>query len=202
MYIWIIINLKSFMMKALYTLVTLLIMTSIYSQNFEEIENYRLTDYSKVLNTTKIDYNKSFEISLVKDGEPLVKLMDLSKDDLDSFLDTKIEVLENPKLNNIKKVIKVSFEFLEHCIKFETQYFLVTDENSLIKLPSLRYRQCEHENERIEYIFPNQEFGKENTIIQSLSFLNEENRTKNIEIEKLIVWEEQAVAYTINLSSI
>lgn len=185
-------------MKLFFTIITLILCFTINAQDFTDTNHYRLTDYSKILNTTKIDYNKSFEIALIKDDEPLVKLISLSKNDLDLFLDTKIDVLKNPDLNNIKEVIRVRFEFLDTCIKFETQYFLVTYEDLLIKLPVLSYSQCEQDaNKQIEYLFPNQKFGKENTIIQSLSFINEENVIESIKIKKLIIWEEQ-VAITQN----
>jgi len=177
-------------MKTLYTLIALFISISFYSQNFKETTDYHLTDYSEVLNTTKVNYNKTFEISLIKDDEPLAKLMTLSKNDLDVFLDTKVEILDNPNLNNIKKVVKVTFEFLDSCLKYETYYFLITEENLVIKLPQLTYRQCEYATEKVEYIFPVQQFGKENTIIQSLSFLDENQVTDGIEIEKTMVWKE------------
>ncbi len=178
-------------MKNLITIIALFLSSILYAQNFTESNLYKLSDYSKVLNTTKIDYNKTFTIYLTKDGEPLAKLLTPSKNKLDVFLDTKVELLENPNLENIKQVVKVTFEFLDSCISYETQYFLVTNENILIKLPNLDYRQCEYETEKVAYIFPNQEFGKENNIIQSLSFLDKNGNTESIEVEKTIVWEEE-----------
>ena len=185
-------------MKTLNLIIALFFISSINAQNFKVTDEYQLSNYDEVLNTTKIDYTKTFDVYLLKDGEPLSKLISLSKNDLDNFLDTKIEVLKNPKLNNVKKVVKVTFEFLDSCVRYESHYFLITDENLVIKLPKLSFRQCEYATEKVTYIFPSEKYGKKNRMLQSLCFLDENKQIEGIEIEKEIVWKEKSdVLYTL-----
>ena len=68
---------------------------------------------------------------------------------------------------------------------------MITQNEKVIKLPSLEYMQCEYATERIEYIFPNQKFGKANTILKSESYLDDNQVTSEINILKSIVWEEE-----------
>jgi len=69
----------------------------------------------------------------------------------------------------------------------------------LIKLPTLTYRQCEYATEKVAYIFPAQSFGKDNSILQSLCFLDKNRNTESIAVEKELVWDEQTdIEYTFN----
>ncbi len=179
-------------MKTIFTILALFISSSIFSQDFKTTTDYKISDLKSVLNTTKIDYNKQMEVYLInKDDEPLVKLIDLSKNDLDLFLDTSIEILENPNLKNVKAILKVKFEFLACCIETETQYFAITNENLLTKLPILNFTQCELSDSKLEYIFPNQENGQENTILEVMAHYNKKEQIKSIEILNRVVWEER-----------
>lgn len=180
-------------MKTLYTIIALFIGSTFYGQTFKSTTDYKISDLKSVLNTTKVDYNQQFEVYLTKDDEPLIKLIDLSKNDLDLFLDTTIEILENPNLKNVKAILKIKFEFLACCIETQTQYFAVTNENLLTELPILNFTQCEVSTSNLEYIFPNQEFGQDNVILEVIVNYNKKDKTKSIEILNKIVWEERDV---------
>ncbi len=187
-------------MKIIYSIIVLFITSITYGQSFKTTTEYTISNLKSVLNTTKVDYDKQFEVYLLKKDEPLVKLIALTKNDLDLFLDTSIEILESPNLKNVKAIIRVKFDFLACCIETETQYFTISNENLLTKLPVLNFTQCEVSSSKLEYIFPNQENGQDNVILETISHINKKDNTKSIKILNRIVWEEKNAveAYSYN----
>lgn len=181
-------------MKNLYTiitLVTLFLSTTLFSQEFKTSTMYQITDFKSQLDTNKNETSKQIELFLFKDGQAITKLINLDKDDLDFYLDATIKVLENPTLTNVKQVIKVEFEFLSCCSNYESLYFMVTNNDELIKLPQLDYMQCEYATDKMEYIFPNQKFGQANTILTTESFLDEHQETESVTIVSTKNWKKQ-----------
>jgi hypothetical protein len=177
-------------MKTFYTIFALVFSLNFYAQNFKDSTDYSIADIKN--NTDKTDpKNKELNVYLFKDDEVLAQLVDLTTEDLEHYYGTTIQVLESPELDNIKAVIKVEFEFLEGCTNYETHYFLQTNDDVLIKLPTLDYMHCEYATSKIEYRFPNQDYGQDNAIILTESFLDEHQNVESVNVIKTIVWEEK-----------
>lgn len=178
-------------MKFLNTIIALLIITSFYAQEFKKTTDYKISDFKSELNATKNNNDKEVEVFLFKDGEPITKLINLEKNDLDFFMDVTIKSLENTGLENVKQIIKVEFEFMACCSNYESLYFVQTTDNEFVKLPQLDYMHCEYATDKMEYIFPSQKFGQANVILTTESYLDIDQKTETIKIVDTTVWEEK-----------
>ena len=177
-------------MKTLATTIVLLLSITFYSQSFKASSEYSITNFSTELNAINYNSNSQVELHLYKGEEIITKLTSLTKENLDTFLSVQVEVLENPTLVNVEKVIRVRFEYVAGCSDFETQYFIQSNDGSITTLPTTEFTFCEYATAKIEYIFPSQEFGEANTIIKSNSYLDENKVTDSIFVLEKTVWKE------------
>ena len=180
-------------MKRIITLITLFISLTIFSQEFKTSLDYTITNFKSELNKTKNKHAKQLEVYLYKNDEPITKLINLDKDDLDFFMDVTVQVLENPNLKDVKQIIKIEFEFLACCSSYESLYFIQTTDNEIVKLPQLDYMFCEYATDKMEYVFPAQKFGQENVILTTTSYLDISQKTESIAILNTQIWEEKDV---------
>ncbi len=178
-------------MKLLNTIIALFITAFFYAQEFKITNDFKISDFKSQLNATKNNNDKEIAVYLYKDDEPLAKLINLDKNDLDFFMDVTVKVLENPNLENTKQIIKVEFEFMGCCSNYESLYFVQTNDNELIKLPQLDYIHCEYATDKMEYIFPSQKFGQANVILTTESYLDSNQNTETVKVVNTTVWEEQ-----------
>ncbi len=172
-------------MKQIIFLLTLIFSFQLASaQNFETTTKYKVTTNlqdkgSAYLNTTfKImdaqDEFDSFSTFTIKDEE--------------FYEEMTITSLEKPGLQGIEEVVKVEVESTTCCTAVEAYYFLVTEDKSFIPLPSLENLYCEDSGQDIHYVFPNQIFGTEGTILKTRMSYTKTYDVQDVSILQQFSW--------------
>lgn len=100
-----------------------------------------------------------------------------------------IWVLENPKLEGIREVLRVEMDYFACCVNIDCFYYLITDEGEWIKLPVLENLACDGPEPIKEYRFPVQKFGLEQAILQTISFQNQQYQVDSIALVKKYAWD-------------
>lgn len=156
------------------------------AQNFETTTKYKVIPNfkdkgSEYLNTTfKIvdaqEESESFSTFTIKDEE--------------SYEEMNITVLKNPGLQGITEVVKVEVESTTCCTAVEAYYFLVAEDKNFTSLPSLENVYCENSGQDIHYIFPNQAFGNEGSILKTKMSYTKTYDVQQVNVLQQFSWNE------------
>ena len=162
-YLTALINKKEQIKRIIFLLTVIMSLQLVSAQNFEITTKYKVVTSlqdkgSDYLNTTFKIVNtqeefESFSTFTVKDEEFNEEMV--------------ITILKNPGLQGVTEVVKVEVESTTCCTAVEAYYFLVADDKSFTPLPSLENLYCDDSGHDIQYIFPNQAYGAEDTILKT-----------------------------------
>lgn len=160
------------------------------SIRFVSAQSFQQT--TKYVVTTEIDdpslEQPAYVVNLVRSGENSEKLSTLTIEDTELFEDIFISTLENPGLDGISEVIKMEVEYLGCCAHVASYYFLIDDDKKLISLPRIDNVYCEDSNTDFQYIFPNQQYGVPNNILETQTFYTEVSEIKYVNLKQSYTW--------------
>ncbi|WP_074407523.1 MULTISPECIES: hypothetical protein [Aquimarina] len=169
-------------------------------QSFQGIHAQKVfADTQEFLVTTEImdrgEKHPSYVINLVRSGEEnLDKISTLTIEDTELFEDIFITTLENPGLEGISKVIKMEVEYLACCAHVEAYYYMLKEDNTIVALPELKNVYCENSDTDFQYIFPNQEYGIKDNILQTQTFYQTTTtNTKYVNLKQSFTWKDGIV---------
>ena len=181
----------------------IIILIAVFSFQFTKAQDFKETKKYIVVNeliTKQQEYASAlFNIVAEQDTNKKVTTLDIS--DLDFFEDITISTLSNPNLENINEIIKVDVNYVTCCARTETYYFLATNDNNFISLPHIENMYCDNTASEVQYIFPSQPLGKEDTILKTEVHFTEAYIIKDTVIQQSFVWNdnnfnnEDAVSY-------
>ncbi|EZH73635.1 hypothetical protein ATO12_17005 [Aquimarina atlantica] len=169
-------------------------------QSFQGIHAQKVfADTQEFLVTTEImdrgEKHPSYVINLVRSGEEnLDKISTLTIEDTELFEDIFITALENPGLEGVSKVIKMEVEYLACCAHVEAYYYMLKEDNTIVALPELKNVYCENSDSDFQYIFPNQEYGIKDNILQTQTFYQTTTtNTKYVNLKRSFTWKDGIV---------
>ncbi len=156
------------------------------------------TKTQEFLVTTKImDQGKehpSYVIDLVSSGEDTNTISTLTLEDTELFEDIFISTLESPGLEGISKVIKMEIEYLACCAHVEAYYYMIKEDLSIVALPHLKNVYCENSDTDYQYIFPNQEYGIKDNILETQTFYKGETTDiKYVNLKQSYLWKDKII---------
>lgn len=102
----------------------------------------------------------------------------------------RISILDHPGLEGISAIIRVEKNFLELCRNSISNYILQTTTGDYITLPMLFNSYCEENETVISYRFPNQPFGKANSIIKIETLSGSPASEAPLREQQTIVWKD------------
>lgn len=164
-----------------------------YYKDFEPSSEYYLTpvDSAQVQKFWN-NYNSGKTpqpISLYLKDERGKTIYKFKEDQLEFYSGTTLSVLEVKHLDGIKKVIRLVSEYDACYTDYFVNYFLVTDNDSLIQLPVINYTLFDYRSKIREYRFPNQKFGLPNKILLTNSEFNQGLQVTRVAIQKIYNWD-------------
>ncbi|PKV52944.1 hypothetical protein ATE84_5077 [Aquimarina sp. MAR_2010_214] len=164
-------------------------------QSFQGIHAQKVfADTQEFLVTTEImdrgEKHPSYVINLVRSGEENSdKISTLTIEDTELFEDIFITTLENPGLEGVSKVIKMEVEYLACCAHVEAYYYMLKEDNTIAELPELKNVYCENSDTDFQYIFPNQEYGIKDNILQTQTFYQgTSTNIKYVNLKQRFAW--------------
>ncbi|WP_339724429.1 hypothetical protein [Maribacter stanieri] len=168
-------------------LILFIAVLSVYITNAQE---FQLTDTYNVANQRTIGQEEedTWVLDVIVSENPGNSLGTLTISDFGLLDEIRISVLKNPELENISEVLKVTLEYSACCASTEEFYYLVTNDNDFIALPSVKNEYGYEPISDIHYIFPNQSFGKEGTILRAALQYTETYTIKDIKVLRSIAW--------------
>lgn len=159
------------------------------AQSFQKTEKYKAV--------TEIKENGAEQLTCIVN---LIRLGGISENvftfevkDIELFEDIFITTLEKPGLEGISEVIKMEVEYLACCAEVDSYYFMVNDENELIKLPNLTNVYCENSNTDSQYTFPSQEYGINGNILETETLYKETSEIKYVNLKQSFTWNDNKV---------
>ncbi|MBG6130128.1 hypothetical protein IWQ47_001789 [Aquimarina sp. EL_43] len=169
-------------------------------QSFQGIHAQKVfADTQEFLVTTEImdrgEKHPSYVINLVRSGEENLDIIStLTIEDTELFEDIFITALENPGLEGVSKVIKMEVEYLACCAHVEAYYYMLKEDNTIVALPELKNVYCENSDNDFQYIFPNQEYGIKDNILQTQTFYQTTTtNTKYVNLKQSFTWKDGIV---------
>jgi hypothetical protein len=153
-------------------------------------QEFQLTDKYNVTNQRSIGQEEedTWAIDVIVSENPSNSLATLSIQDFGLLDEIRISVLDNPGLDDITEILKITIEYNTCCASTEEFYYLVSNENDIIALPSVKNEYAYEPISDIHYIFPNQSFGKEGTILRAALQYTETYTVKDIKVLRSIAW--------------
>lgn len=171
-------------MRFLLPLVAIIFHYHAFAQEFKKTDKYRIIEPSFEVDESyyQTPYNERnpIPIQLTLSSDTTSSLWEYNILELETYGGASIYLLENPGISNIKEVVKVEFEYVACCSSIEEHYFLFSNENKLIKLPSTDYVHCDGPEPFFEYRFPNQYLGLKDQILRTESFPNQDYKVDSI----------------------
>ena len=153
-------------------------------------QEFQLTDKYNVTNQRSIGQEEedTWAIDVVVTNNPEHHLATLYIQDYGLLDEIRISVLSNPGLEDITEILKITIEYYTCCASIEEFYYMVTNDSSFIALPSVKNEYAYEPISDIHYIFPNQPFGKEGTILRAVLQYTETYTIKDIKVLRSITW--------------
>ncbi|SIR21825.1 hypothetical protein [Maribacter ulvicola] len=152
-------------------------------------QEFQLTNKYDVTNQRSIGQEEedTWAVDVVVTNNPEHPFATLSIANFGLLDEMRISVLKEPSLEGITEVVKITLEYNACCASTEEFYYLVTN-NDFIALPSIKNEYAYEPISDIHYIFPNQSFGKEGTILRAVLHYTETYTVKDIKILRSIAW--------------
>lgn len=154
------------------------------AQDFQETTKYIA---KTELATKQQVYGKSaFHILVAEDVSKKVATLEMSY--TDAFREMRVSVLEKPALKDIHEIIKVEFEYNGYSLVTDIYYFMVTEKGEYIALPKITKVYDDITEPIVDYVFPTQKHGQEETIVKAVFHYTNNYTTEEIEVLQRIVW--------------
>ncbi|WP_394748048.1 hypothetical protein [Spongiimicrobium salis] len=174
-------------MKNIFILIAALLgFHTIQAQAFLPTEKYTVVKQA----TDKESEYESYAFHLVQQGMPFEMLSTIIIEDDDLFEGVALSVLESPDLEGVLEIIKIEVEYAACCSGVEAYYFMMTDTNDLVALPMLENVYCEGPEPNFQYIFPNQAYGTEGTILKTKVIYDDSFDIQKVAVLDRIVWKD------------
>jgi len=184
------------MKNTIITLVLLVVFSNVFGQEnnkFLDTKKYHLTTKDDIaiddyIETSSVE-NQHIPITLYLKNIKGNTISEIVVSDIEFYSDTEITVLPVKGLNNIKEIIHLNSWYEACCSYSYSEYLMISENETVIELPILENIHCGAPEPRVDYVFPNQENGKVNKIIEVKLFLNEGYKTDFLAIEKIYYWD-------------
>ncbi|TVZ14776.1 hypothetical protein [Maribacter sp. MAR_2009_72] len=153
-------------------------------------QEFKLTDIYDVANQRTVGQEEedTWAVDIIVTNDPEKSIATLNIADFGLLDEIRISVLEEPALEGITEILKITLEYNTCCASTEEQYYLVTADYDVIALPSIKNEYGYDPISDIHYIFPNQPFGKEGTILRAVVQYTETHTIKDISVLRSIAW--------------
>lgn len=159
-------------------------LVTVNAQDFQETKKYiaksELATMQEASGKTKV------QILVAEDVSQKVATIETSN--LEVYQEVRISILEKPQLNQIEEVIKVEFEYSGYSLVTDTYYFLVTEKGDYIALPKIIKVYDDITEPIMDYVFPTQKHGQEETIIKAIFHYTHNYTKEEIEVLQKFVW--------------
>lgn len=153
------------------------------AQEFEETAKYKA--FSEIV--TKQQEYGPINIAIKTSGDNPENIATLTLDEPDIFEGVYISTLSDSGLEGVKEVIKVEMVYSACCAHVQAYYYLVTNNGRVLDLPRVENTYCNGSESDMQFIFPNQEYGKEGTIVRANTHYGLDS-IDNIEIIQSYYW--------------
>jgi hypothetical protein len=157
---------------------------AVNAQDFQETKKY----IAKTESVTKQQEYETTKVSILSAEADAQIVATVEISNLEVFHEMRISVLEKPQLSRINEVIKVEFEYSGYSLVVDTYYFLVTEKGNYIALPKVVKIYDDITEPIVDYVFPAQNHGQEETIIKAIFHYTNNYSTEEIEVIQSIVW--------------
>lgn len=167
----------------------LILLAFICSVGFAKAQEFQLTDKYNVTHQRSIGQEEedTWALNVIVAENPINSLATLVITDFGLLDEIRISVLEQPVLEDVTEIVKISIDYNTCCASTEEFYYLVTNDD-FIALPSVKNEYAYDPISDIHYIFPNQRFGKEGTILRVALQYTETYTVKDIKVLRSIAW--------------
>jgi len=167
-----------------------ILLAFIFSICITNAQEFKLTDSYDITNqrSSGQEEEDTWLVDVIVSNNPESHVATLSISDFGLLDEIRISVLSDPNLEDINEILKVTLEHNACCSSTEEFYYLVTNDNDYITLPSIKNEYAYEPISDIHYIFPNQSFGKEGTILRAALQYTEAYTIKDIKVLRSIVW--------------
>lgn len=168
----------------------LILFAFLFSICITNAQEFKLTDTYDITNqrSSGQEEEDTWLVDVIESNNPERLVAILSIADFGLLDEIRISVLSNPDLEDINKILKVTLEYNACCSSTEEFYYLVSNDNDFIALPSIKNEYAYEPISDIHYIFPNQLFGKEGTILRAALEYTETATIKDIKVLRSIAW--------------
>jgi len=177
------------MKKIIFLLSILFSINMIQAQQFVATDKYTIVNQ---LSSKEQEYTTYVDIITTSDDPDKITTLKVSY--LDVLEDITLTVLSNPNIENIKEIIKVDIYYTSCCSSLETHYFMVTESDDYIFLPVIENTYCEDASSEVQYIFPGQVSGKENTIVKA-----EVYDAQDYKVIQSMIWNDDELAFNTSV---
>jgi hypothetical protein len=161
-------------------------------QEFEVTGKYVLIEPKYELDSlfwvTPYEERKPIKVFLTAKSDRTNHLQTFLIHELETYEGYEIYSLTNPKLDNIKEIVLVKFEYVACCSSFDSHYFLITKNDNWIKLPLVGHVSCDGPEPFEEYRFPIQKFGLSKSIVKTTSYQNQEYQVDSVAVKETFTW--------------
>lgn len=167
----------------------LILLAFICSVGFAKAQEFQLTDKYNVTHQRNIGQEEedTWALDVIASKNPGKSLATLAIADFGLLDEIRISVLEQPGLEEVTEILKITIEYNTCCASTEEFYYLVTNDD-FIALPSVKNEYAYEPISDIHYIFPNQSFGREGTILRAALKYTETYTIKDIKVLRSIAW--------------
>lgn len=154
------------------------------AQDFQETKSYILKTETGITKASPL----LAKVDILAAEETSRKVATLTLSNLEQYHETRLSVLHTPKLKNIREVLKLELEYGSYSLAIDTYYFLVTEKGGYIALPKITKIYDDITEPIIDYVFPAQKHGREETIVKAIFHYTDNYSTEEIEVIQSIVW--------------
>lgn len=144
----------------------------VFSQKFETSTNYTFNNIEEEITQKYLSVPDSVREPLVihvreKGSGKIVESIEITE--AETFCGAWVEEQEISGYKNVKKALRISYDFCGCCsIVYETTY-LVKDDGSLIPFPEVNYQACDWPEEKPAFQFKDEN----NPVVQEIKFVTE-----------------------------
>ncbi|WP_300022936.1 hypothetical protein [uncultured Maribacter sp.] len=152
-------------------------------------QEFKLTNSYDVTNQRTVGQEEedTWVVDVIETKNPEKTIATLNIADFGLLDEIRISVLQEPALKGITEILKITLEYNACCSSTEEFYYLLS-EDEVIALPSIKNEYAYEPISDIHYIFPNQSFGKEGTILRAALQYTETYTIKDIKVLRSIAW--------------
>ncbi|MFC5045809.1 hypothetical protein ACFSTE_19820 [Aquimarina hainanensis] len=172
------------MKKIAFIFILILSLHTISGQEFTASTDYI---YTKTIKKTGKEY-PSYVIDLYQNSDNDKSLVSFTIEDTELFEGIFLSVNKTPGLEGITEVIKIEVEYLGCCAHVDALYYMLTDENKVIKLPNLTNVYCTNSNADFQYTFPNQQHGIKNNILKTKTTYTDSHNKGFVTTKESFTW--------------